>query len=60
MPTNAAEQENRTIEILKEIEIAAPVEIAFEALLEQLGPASEMMGGHPLPRWRSLKRGVGQ
>jgi hypothetical protein len=49
MATNTTEQESRTIDILKEIEIAAPLEIAFESLLEQLGPACEMMGGKPFP-----------
>ena len=31
----------------KEIEISAPIDIAFEAMLEQLGPAGEMPGGKP-------------
>ena len=38
MATNIAEQEIQTINILKEIEIAAPIEIAFEALLEETRP----------------------
>jgi hypothetical protein len=33
----------------KEIFIAAPLDIAFESLLEELGPASEMPGGRPMP-----------
>jgi hypothetical protein len=49
MATNIAEQDLRTINVLKEIEIAAPSEIAFEAVLEELGPASEMPGGKPMP-----------
>src|SRR5262244_1697622 len=49
MASNLAEQETQTIVILKEIEIAAPVEIAFEAVLEELGPAGEMPGGKPFP-----------
>jgi hypothetical protein len=49
MATMAAEQENRTIEFIKEIEIAAPIEIAYEALLEQLGPNCVMMGDHAFP-----------
>jgi len=35
--------------IHQEIDISAPVNIAFEALLEQLGPASEMPDGKPMP-----------
>jgi hypothetical protein len=49
MATSIAEQEVQTIHILKEIEIAAPLEIAFEAVLEELGPAGEMPGGKPFP-----------
>jgi uncharacterized protein YndB with AHSA1/START domain len=37
------------LHIHQEIDINAPVEIAFEALLEQLGPAGEMMDGKPMP-----------
>ena len=36
-----------SFEIGKEIEIAAPIEIAFEAMLEQLGPEGQMPGGKP-------------
>ena len=49
MATSVAEPEIQTIHILKEIEIAAPLEIAFEAVLEELGPASEMPDGKPFP-----------
>ena len=49
MATNIVEQEIQTIHIVKEIEIAAPLEIAFEAVLEELGPASEMPDGKPFP-----------
>ena len=38
-----------SFEIVKEIEIAAPIEIAFEAMLEQLGPAGQMPDGKPFP-----------
>ncbi|MBI3409383.1 MAG: SRPBCC domain-containing protein [Planctomycetes bacterium] len=37
------------LHIRKEIDIDAPLAIAFEALLEQLGPASEMAPGKPMP-----------
>jgi uncharacterized protein YndB with AHSA1/START domain len=45
-------QEEQTIHILnivKEIEIAAPVEIAFEAMLAEMGPEAEMPDGTPYP-----------
>jgi uncharacterized protein YndB with AHSA1/START domain len=49
MTTSIAEQEMQTLAIVREIEIAASLEIAFEALLEEIGPASEMPGGKPMP-----------
>jgi len=49
MAMGVVEAEVRTIHIVMEIEIAAPVEIAFEAVLEELGPASEMPDGKPFP-----------
>lgn len=38
-----------SFEIRKEIEIHAPIEISFEAVLDQLGPEGEMPGGKPFP-----------
>lgn len=38
-----------TIDIRREIFIAAPAEIAFAALLEELGPGSQMPDGKPFP-----------
>ena len=49
MAMNTTEQGIQNVNILKEIEIGAPIEIAFEALLEELGPASTMPGGKPFP-----------
>ena len=49
MATNTAGLEIQAINILKDIEIAAPPGIAFEAVLEELGPAGEMPGGKPFP-----------
>ena len=37
------------ISIEQKIEIAAPIETAFEAMLEQLGPENEMPDGTPFP-----------
>lgn len=38
-----------TVEIKKMTDIAAPIEIAFEAMLEELGPESQMMDGTAMP-----------
>jgi uncharacterized protein YndB with AHSA1/START domain len=45
----SAEQEIRTLEIVKEESIAASREIVFETLLEQLGPFNETPDGSSLP-----------
>jgi hypothetical protein len=47
MLTTAEEIQTLTVE--KDIQIAAPVEIAFAAILEELGPGSEMPDGKPFP-----------
>ena len=50
MTTNSNERHSvETFEIRKEIEIAAPIGIAFEAVLEQLGAEGQMPGGKPFP-----------
>jgi uncharacterized protein YndB with AHSA1/START domain len=41
MSMNVAEQVVHTLEVLKEEEIAAPIEIVFETILEQMGPYNE-------------------
>ena len=43
------EQEIRSINIQREIQIAAQLEIAFEAMLEEIGPQGEMPDGKPFP-----------
>jgi uncharacterized protein YndB with AHSA1/START domain len=63
------EQSMQTLNLVKEITIEAPVEIAFEAILAEMGPESTMMDGQPFPmvlepwpggRWfRNLGEGVG-
>ena len=40
-----SQQSSQTFEIKKEIDIAAPIEIAFEAMLDELGPEAQMMDG---------------
>ena len=38
-----------SFKILKEQAIAAPIEIVFQAMLDELGPESQMMDGKPFP-----------
>jgi len=45
LPSQAVE----TIEIAKTIHIAAPIDIAFQAMLDELGPEAQMMDGTPMP-----------
>jgi hypothetical protein len=47
MLTTAEEIQTLTVE--KDIQIAAPVDIAFAAILEELGPGSELPDGKPFP-----------
>jgi uncharacterized protein YndB with AHSA1/START domain len=50
MKTSTGERQSiESFEIGKEIEIAAPIEIAFEAVLDQLGSEGEMPDGKPFP-----------
>jgi hypothetical protein len=69
MVAAALEHAVQMVELSREVEIAAPVEFAFEAVLEEIGPGSEMPDGTPFPmkiepwpggRWyRDLAEGVG-
>jgi hypothetical protein len=50
MKTDTRERQPiESFEICKEIDISAPTEIAFEAMLDQLGPEGHMPGGKPFP-----------
>jgi uncharacterized protein YndB with AHSA1/START domain len=52
MPTPATMTDNETVQTLdirRDILIAASPEISFEALLEELGPGSQMPDGKPFP-----------
>jgi uncharacterized protein YndB with AHSA1/START domain len=50
MTVETLEQESVTsFEIRKDIEIAAPLDIAFQAVLEELGPGSQLPDGKPFP-----------
>jgi hypothetical protein len=48
MSTDTAEQ-IQTLEVTKDEEIAAPIDIVFETILEQMGPYCETPEGAPLP-----------
>ena len=49
MSMSGVDLEIQTINVSREIEIAAPIEIAFQAMLEEIGPGGEMPGGKPFP-----------
>lgn len=49
MVSSQPERSMQSLYIQRAVEIAAPTDIAFEAMLEQLGPASEMPDGSPFP-----------
>src|ERR1700761_4868759 len=49
MPVTIAEQTVHTLEFLKEEEIAAPIDIVFETILEEMGPRNEGQPGTPMP-----------
>lgn len=49
MSKSDVEQEIQTMTVRRDLEIAAPIEIAFEAILEEVGPGGEMPGGRPFP-----------
>lgn len=69
MLKSPAEPGIQTLSVRKEIEIAAPPEIVFESVLEEMGPGGEMPDGTPFPmtiepwpggRWfRDLGNGAG-
>ena len=49
-PSTTVEQEAiSTLLIQQEVSISAPIEIAWEAVLEQMGPKGEMPDGKPFP-----------
>ncbi len=41
--------ENLTLNVTQEIQIRAPLDVTFAALLEQLGPHNEVEDGKPMP-----------
>ena len=49
MALTAPTVENLTLNVTEEIRIRASLDAAFDALLEQMGPANETPDGVPLP-----------
>jgi len=49
MNTHMQPESVQTFEIRKEILIAAPLEVSFEAVLDELGPEGQMPDGRPFP-----------
>jgi len=49
MPTTSADQAVQTFEFIKEATIDAPIEIVFQAVLDEIGPEGQMPDGKPLP-----------
>ncbi len=48
MPAGTSEQAIQTLEIIKDEEIAAPIDVVFETILEQMGPYNETPNGQSL------------
>ena len=49
MPTSISEQTIQTLEVIKDEQIAASIDLVFETILEQMGPLNETADGTPLP-----------
>lgn len=49
MTLTAPTLEDLTLTVTQEIDVRAPLEATFDALLEQMGPANETPDGQPLP-----------
>jgi uncharacterized protein YndB with AHSA1/START domain len=48
MPTNYQEQPAQTFEIVKQEQIAAPIAVVFETILEQMGPLNSVPDRGPM------------
>lgn len=47
--TTPTMQEEQSVQVQKAIDIDAPIQVAFEALLAELGPEGQMPDGQPFP-----------
>ncbi len=49
MTTTLSEIDSLSLSVTQEIRVNAPIDVTFDALLEQLGPANEKPDGTPMP-----------
>jgi hypothetical protein len=49
MSISEIESEFQTLSAFREIAITVPIEVAFEAILEEIGPCGELPGGRAFP-----------
>lgn len=49
MPNTAIQETLQTLEVLRDELIAAPIEVVFETILEQMGPLNERADSEPMP-----------
>lgn len=49
MTATAVQESVQTINIKKSVQIAAPIEVVFQSVLEELGPGSVLPDGKPFP-----------
>lgn len=49
MTATMSEVDNLTLSVTQEIRVNAPIDVTFDALLEQLGPGNEAPDGTPMP-----------
>ena len=57
MPETYSEIDSLTLTVTQEIRVDAPIDVTFEALLEQLGPHNEHPDGTPMPFKLELRPG---
>jgi uncharacterized protein YndB with AHSA1/START domain len=48
MLTTVTEQTVQTLEVIRDMQIAAPIDVVFETILEQMGPLNAQPDGTPL------------
>ena len=49
MATSSTDETIQTVSFVREIQIAAPIEVAFDAVLAEAGPEGQMPDGTPFP-----------
>jgi uncharacterized protein YndB with AHSA1/START domain len=49
MSTSISEEAIQTLEVIVDEQIAAPIDVVFETILEQMGPSNERPDGTPMP-----------